>query len=93
MKAWKEDKRPQRYGWAPGGYLNHCHGAGCKKSEDKTFIGDKRAIICADCAYALPDPEPKPEVFNEETFRAKVLDMFRRIRALEIELEKRKEGQ
>jgi hypothetical protein len=21
-------------------------------------IGDKRAIMCADCAYALPDPAP-----------------------------------
>jgi hypothetical protein len=59
--------------------------------EDKTFIGDKRAVICADCAYALPDP--KPEVFNEESFRAKVLDLFRSIRALDIELEKRKEGE
>jgi hypothetical protein len=87
---WKDDKRPQRFGWAPGGYLNHCHGAGCKELEDKTFIGDKRAVICADCAYALPDPEPEPPF--EVTMRAKVRDMLRRIRELEIELEKHQEG-
>jgi hypothetical protein len=23
--------------------------------KDRTCIGDKRAIMCADCAYALPD--------------------------------------
>jgi hypothetical protein len=56
---WKEDQRPKRYGWAPGSYLNHCHGIGCKDLEDSTFIGDKRAIMCADCAYALPDEQDK----------------------------------
>lgn len=66
---WKENKRPQRYGWAPGGYLNHCMGAGCKELEDKTFIGDKRTIICADCAYALPDPEPVAESMRESLLK------------------------
>lgn len=90
MLRWKEDMRPQRYGWAPGSYLNHCHGAGCRDMEDKTFIGDKRAVICADCAYALPDPESTTtEPFNEQTFRQKILEMFRQIRLLEVELEKR----
>ncbi|TAI67714.1 hypothetical protein CWO89_01595 [Bradyrhizobium sp. Leo170] len=29
-------------------------------SKDRTCIGDKRAIMCADCAYALPDDhEPR----------------------------------
>jgi hypothetical protein len=57
---WKEDNRPKRYGWAPGSYLFHCYGIGCtgKTDEERTFIGDKRAILCADCAYALPDPVP-----------------------------------
>jgi hypothetical protein len=50
----KQDSRPQRYGWAPGKYLNHCHAC------PDTFIGDKRATICADCAYALPEPTEKP---------------------------------
>jgi hypothetical protein len=49
------DMRPKRFGWAPGGYLSKCHGAGCKDKEDKIFIGDKRATMCADCAYALPE--------------------------------------
>jgi hypothetical protein len=84
--------RPQRHGWAPGGYLCKCHGAGCKDKsfEDAQFIGDKRATMCADCAYALPDPEPEPPF--EVLFRAKVADLLRRVRELEIELEKRGEG-
>jgi hypothetical protein len=51
---WKEDDRPQRYGWAPGSYLNKCSGCGDE------FIGDKRAGSCADCAYGKPYP-PQPE--------------------------------
>jgi hypothetical protein len=85
MLRWKEDQRPQRFGWAPGSYLNHCHGAGCKELEDKTFVGDKRAVICADCAYALPDPEPEPSY--EERLRAQVTELLRRTRKLELEIE------
>lgn len=40
------DSRPQHLGWAPGGYM--CL---CRRCEEH-FIGDKRAIQCADCAYA-----------------------------------------
>lgn len=42
--------------------MNRCHGSGCKdkSDEDRIFIGDKRAIICADCAYAMPDEVPAP---------------------------------
>jgi hypothetical protein len=32
----------------------------CRELEDSSFIGAKRAIICADCAYAMPDELPKP---------------------------------
>jgi hypothetical protein len=42
----KEDDRPKNGGWAPGDYFNKCFT--CKE----TFIGDKRAIFCADCAYS-----------------------------------------
>lgn len=45
----KEDDRPKRFGWAPGGYTGICDIC------DSSFIGDKRASICADCAYDLPD--------------------------------------
>lgn len=41
----KADKRPQRFAWAPGSYLCkccHCEGR---------FVGDKRAVCCAPCAY------------------------------------------
>ena len=41
----KVDPRPQKKLWAPGDYLRRC------KSCDEEFIGDKRAIMCADCAY------------------------------------------
>lgn len=61
-----EDMRPQRYGWAPGNYMCRCGGVGCKDKsrEDQLFIGDKRATMCADCAYALPDPVPVDRVQN-----------------------------
>ncbi len=42
----KRDKRPQKYGWAPGFYKRTCMFDDCKKE----FIGDKRAGCCADCA-------------------------------------------
>jgi len=45
MKIYKEDTRPKRYGWTPGDYLNICG-----RCESK-FVSDKRAQICADCAY------------------------------------------
>jgi hypothetical protein len=41
-----EDNRPQRLGWAPGGYLCLCSRCG------EHFTGDKRAVNCADCAYS-----------------------------------------
>jgi hypothetical protein len=40
-----DDDRPQRLGWAPGGYMCLC--SQCEEH----FIGDKRAVQCADCAY------------------------------------------
>lgn len=64
----KEDSRPQRYGWAPGKYLNHCRNC------PDDFIGDKRATICADCAYAKPDhiadaTKMVPPTLSEERLR------------------------
>ena len=44
-KYYKEDDRPKRKGWAPGNYFNKCRKCECE------FIGDKRAWMCADCAY------------------------------------------
>lgn len=42
----KEDHRPPRGAWCDGEYMCVC--INCKQG----FIGDKRAFICADCAYA-----------------------------------------
>ena len=39
------DERPMRFAWAPGGYIRTC--SHCEKQ----FVGDKRAMICAPCAY------------------------------------------
>lgn len=47
MLTLKEDDRPRKGGWAPGSYHCQCHSCG------EFFIGDKRAITCADCAYGL----------------------------------------
>ena len=43
------DRRPARGGWAPGNYMALC--GNCRQS----FIGDKRAVMCADCAYIGTD--------------------------------------
>lgn len=45
----KQDSRPQRGAWAPGDYFCECRR--CREP----FIGDKRAIVCADCAYSDPE--------------------------------------
>lgn len=42
---WKEDKSPQLGPWAPGDYCGVCYGC------HEKFVGDKRAMLCADCAY------------------------------------------
>lgn len=52
-KPWmppKDDRAP-RVGWAPGGYLCECSKCHIR------FIGDKRATMCADCAYRITDEE------------------------------------
>lgn len=46
----KEDERPKRRAWAPGGYLGRCVDCGDQ------FSGDKRALTCADCAYLNWNP-------------------------------------
>jgi hypothetical protein len=43
-----------------GDYLFKCRDCKHNGGKDRTCIGDKRAIMCADCAYALPDDhEPR----------------------------------
>jgi len=48
----QQDYRPQRGGWAPGLYLCQCRK--CSSS----FIGDKRAVECAECAYKVQTEHP-----------------------------------
>lgn len=45
----KTDFRPARGLFAPGSYLNSCMDCG------DVFVGDKRSIRCADCAYGEKD--------------------------------------
>jgi len=63
---WKTDDRPARRGWAPGEYTNLC----CRCGDN--FIGDKRAMTCADCAYSLPEEPPRlsPEEIELAAFEA-----------------------
>ena len=42
----------------PGDYLFKCRHCKHNGGKDRTSIGDKRAIMCADCAYGLPH-EPR----------------------------------
>lgn len=44
----EQDARPQKGSWAPGNYFCKC--VTCKN----TFLGDKRALECAPCAYGPP---------------------------------------
>jgi hypothetical protein len=44
------DSRPKKGNWAHGGYIH----TGCNTCS-KEFIGDKRALTCADCAYCYHD--------------------------------------
>jgi len=41
----QKDDRPKYGRWAPGDYHSQCIKCG------QHFIGDKRAMVCADCAY------------------------------------------
>lgn len=61
------DPRPHRFGWAPGSYICKC--GTCEEQ----FIGDKRAMTCADCAYKQPDlapSVPQPAVTEIDLLRA-----------------------
>ncbi len=42
----EKDTRAPWGSWAPGGYMCSCITCG------RYFEGDKRAVVCADCAYA-----------------------------------------
>jgi hypothetical protein len=54
------DAAPPSIFRAPGDYLFECHDCKHNGGKDRTCIGDKRAIMCADCACALPDDhEPR----------------------------------
>ena len=50
LEDYKIDKRPfiQGKGWGPGNYTCNC----CKCGAN--YLGEKRSIECADCAYETP---------------------------------------
>lgn len=50
QNAMMGDERERKGSWAPGSYICHC--MQCKD----LFIGDKRAMMCADCAYSPHKP-------------------------------------
>lgn len=66
FKNFKDDKRPfvEGKGWAPGSYTCVC--GKCKAS----FMGEKRATECADCAYGTP-PAISKEKWNALSHRTK----------------------
>jgi hypothetical protein len=47
----KVDLRPNKNFWAPGHYRRVCFECG------EEFKGDKRALVCADCAYSEEEEE------------------------------------
>ena len=48
------DKRPHRAGWARGPYQRICQEC------ERVFVGDKRAVTCAPCAYRDAPPADIP---------------------------------
>jgi hypothetical protein len=49
------DAAPPSIFRAPDDYLFKCRDCKHNGGKDRACIGDKRAIMCAECAYALPD--------------------------------------
>lgn len=72
------DLRPARALWGPGGYLCRCYLCQC------SFVGHKRAMWCADCAYNLhPEPEPMTKEYlieRSKSFRKDMDDILQRMK-------------
>jgi hypothetical protein len=47
-------------------YLFKCRDCKHNGGKDRTRIGDKRAIMCADCAYALPDDHEPTDMATDK---------------------------
>ena len=52
-REWKGDNRPAKGLWLPGKYCGICKVCG------DPYIGDRRSVSCADCAYDRPNDLPK----------------------------------
>jgi hypothetical protein len=79
---WRTDGRPARHGWGARRVHEQLPGPGCKDLEDKTFIEAKRAMMCADCASALPDPAPQPKPESTADILLKLPDAIQDINAM-----------
>lgn len=85
----KIDSRPQRGLWAPGNYLRVCDAC------NKPFTGDKRAGMCADCAYADNsdrDCHPRPDDVRE-TIRKGMIQPLEDYNKRKMEEHKKKRAQ
>ncbi len=68
FKSFKTDERPKKHGWAPGNYT-------CKCSECQVdFVGDKRASMCADCAYS-PEIEARQAKRDKEKLKQSIIGL------------------
>lgn len=63
LKQRSKDERPRRGSWAPGGYLGKCRDCG------QHFEGDKRATMCAVCAYSEETEVPSMSLELERLAR------------------------
>lgn len=68
FKTFKTDERPKKHGWAPGEYTCKCSVCACD------FVGDKRASMCADCAYS-PEIEARQAKKDKEALKKKVISL------------------
>jgi len=79
MFTLERDERPPHNGWAGGNY--ECQCLGCSKS----FLGDKRCLTCADCAYA-PDPAStgKSDLLCADDYAYKSIDEYEEITGIKV---------
>ena len=70
----EKDERPQKGMWAPGDYTRAC--CTCHSY----FIGDKRALQCATCAYntTLNNLYPEKSTENKTPLENEILELLKK---------------
>ena len=60
------DAAPHQSSARQGDYLFKCRDCNHNGGKDRTCIGDKRAIMCAECVYVLPDDHEPTDMATDK---------------------------